>query len=179
MRSFSRLIACLLGLALAAFGVIVAVEAWLLASDRGSWLVPRSRWDTNVRDLQWDDTSVTVTCALLTAAGIGLLLLQLLPRVPIRLRVRDTPDGREVWISRRGLEGQLARLADRDPEVLAPNVRVTKRKAKVKAAFPTHAQPAEVGARLRTMAAQRLDRADLERPLKVNVRLRPARKRVS
>lgn len=179
MRSTSRLLAFLVGLALAVFGCLVAIESGLLAASHDSWLVPRGKWNAELLRLHWDDTSVTVTCVLLAVVGVGLLLLQLLPRPPVRLKVEGTPHGREVWISRRGLEGQLARLADQDPDVLAPTVRLTKRAVKVRAGFPTHAQPDEVGARLRAMAAGRLAQAELERPLKVNVRIRPARRRVS
>lgn len=179
MRSTSRLLAFLFGLALAAFGSLVAIESGLLAAGHDPWLVPRGRWNAEILRLHWDDTNVTVACVLLAVLGTGLLLLQVLPRPPVRLKVEGTPQGREVWISRRGLEGQLARLAAQDADVLAPTVRLTKRTAKVRAGFPTHAQPNEVGARLRAMATGRLAQAELERPLKVNVRMRPARRRVS
>ncbi len=179
MRTASRLLAFLLGLAVVAIGALVAIESSLLATSHDSWLVPRGKWNAELLRLHWDDTSVTVACVLLALLGTGLLLLQVLPRPPVRLKVEGTPHGREVWISRRGLEGQLARLADQDPDVLAPTVRLTKRTAKVRAGFPTHAKPNEVGARLRAMADGRLAQAELERPLKVNVRMRPARRRVS
>lgn len=179
MRSLSRLLAFLFALSFAALGVIVAVEAWFLAAGDKAWLVPRADWNSALRDLRWDDTGVTVTAVGLALVGLLLLATQLIPRPPVRFAVRGTPEGRRVSMSRRGLEGQLTRLADRDPEVVSPSVRVGRRTAKVTAAFPTHAEPAEVGGRLRVMAVERLEQAQLQHPLKVTVRLRPAKQRVS
>jgi hypothetical protein len=179
VRTANRLLAVVFGLALAALGAITAIEAGLLAAGNDAWLIPREQWASDLRGLAWDDTGVRVTCILLAVVGGGLLLLQLVPRAPLRLHVKGTDDARRVSISRRGLEGQLTRLADRDPEVIAPTVRVGRRTARVRAAFPTHAEPGAVGQRLRTMAAERLDHAELDHPLKVKVRLRPAKRRVS
>ncbi len=179
MRAANRLLGLVAALALAGLGVVVAIETILLATGRDPWLIPRDRWNANLPAVRWEDGWVTATCIVLAGVGAVLLVAELLPKPPLRLAVGNTVEGREVSMSRRGLEGQLTRLADRDPEVLAPTVKVTRRAAKLRAGFPTHADPSSVGARLRTMVTERLDAVHLEQPLRVEVRLRPARRRVS
>lgn len=178
MRALNRIVALVLGLAAATGAVILGTEVVLLASEREEWVVPRSEWRQNLRSLQWDDSTLTLVLGIALVAGLALFIAQLVSRRSPRLHVRSDDPGRRVSITRRGLEGQLARLADRDPEVLSPAVKLTRRKALLSAAFPTRTEGQEIGLRLRTLADDRLEHAQLERPLRVQVRLRPARQRV-
>ncbi len=178
MRPLNRVLAFLLGLALAGFGIIVAVETTLLLSGRSPWLVPRQRWDRNLAEQDWDHPTLVLVLSIVLAAGVVLLVAQLVPRRPRRLPVRTDHDDRQLSISRRGLEGQLARVTRRDQDILDARVRVNRRRARLKAVFADASHESEVGVRIRERAREQLERLELVRPLEVKVRLRPAAKRV-
>lgn len=178
MRVLNRVLAALLGLALAAVGTIVAVETGLLLSGRSPWIVPRRRWDRNLAEQEWDHDTLVLVLAIVLTAGVVLFVAQLVPRRPRRLAVRADHDARELSVSRRGLEGQLARLAERDQDVLGAKVRVNRRRARLRAVFADASEEFEVGVRIRERARSQLEHLDLVHPLDVRVRLRPAAKRV-
>lgn len=178
MRPVNRILALLLGLALAAGAVIVAVEASLLLAERPPWIVPRGDWNQDLLDLRWDDDVITVVCIIALVAGLLLLLAQVWPRRARRLPVRTTRPGRTAWILRRGLESHLARIAGQDAEVEGSRVRVSRRRARVRATYPTTAEPDRVGSRVREVVTGRLGQLELDRPLRVKVRLKPVGRRV-
>lgn len=174
MRSLNRLLALVLGLAVAAAAAVTGVEVGLLVSGRPSWVVPRSRWDDLVSDLGWDDRGLVIAAVVVLVAGLLLLVAQLVPRRPSRLQVRSDRPDREVWISRRGLEGQLRRAAEREPPVQEARVRLSRRRVKVTAAVPRHSPPSkELGPGVRSVVGERLEEARLVQPPKLKVRLRP------
>lgn len=178
MRPLNRVLAFFLGLGLAAFGVIVVVETTLLLAGRSAWIIPRERWDRNLAEQDWDHPTLVLVLALVLAAGVVLLLAQLVPRRPRRLPVRTEHDDRQLSVSRRGLEGQLTRVTRRDQDIIDARVRINRRRARLKAVFADASNESEVGVRIGERARDQLQRLDLVRPLHVKVRLRPGAKRV-
>jgi hypothetical protein len=83
MRVLLRLLAPLLGLALAAAGLLLAIEviaAWVRpTADRGL-LVPWPQWRAALESLSWDARPVTVVAVAVAVLGLLLLLIGLLAR---------------------------------------------------------------------------------------------------
>lgn len=172
MRPLDRLLALVLGLALAAAGIVAVVEISLLLADGDPWLVNRSAWDTELRELSWDDGAVTLGLAIALAAAALVLVVQLVPRNPARLAVREGRDDREVWISRRGLQDRLRQRAESDPDVVRSSVKVTRRRARVDAHLPSHAARREARQRLSGELRRSLEEVGLERTPKLRVQVR-------
>jgi len=103
MRTVNRVLAVVVTIALLFAAVVFAIE--LIASRAGagpvvvdwhsaySWLATRT----------WADTSVRITIALCTLAGLALLVAQLLRRRPDRLRVAGGEAATDAAITRRSL----------------------------------------------------------------------------
>jgi hypothetical protein len=126
----NRLIWALLGLAVAAVGVILVVETVTAAVRQPPLLVDRSLVDSTLTDLSWTDAAVDIAIASLIGLGLLLLLLGLIPRPPDTLPLRSG-EGRQAEIERKPLASLLAARAQADREVLHAKAKVSQRAAVV------------------------------------------------
>lgn len=178
MRALDRLLALVLGLALAVAAVIAVVEISLLLAGTGSWLIDRTSWDDELSALRWDDSSVTVGLGVALGVALLVLVLQLIPRRPARLAVRETRDDRDVSISRKGLQVRLRNTAEADPDVVRSTATVTRRRAHIDAHLPAQAPRKEVRQRLGDSLRSDLDGLGLGRTPRVRLQLHQAKARV-
>lgn len=163
MAFVNRLLGVLLGLAVAAAGIILLLEtAWAIAG-QPPLLVDRDRVAQALgsEQLTWGSTLVTSILVGLVLAGLLLLVLQLVPRQPAALAV-EGGDGRSASVDRKALAGQLRAAVAEDREVLRARSTVTKRKATVRARSVPGAETAAVRSRLEetvgsTLASLQLD----------------------
>jgi hypothetical protein len=79
VRLLVRVIACLLGLAIAVAGALVVLEvAWAwVRPGRGPLLVPWPEWRAYLEDLTWQSGTVRIAAGVLAAAGLLMLLIAL------------------------------------------------------------------------------------------------------
>ena len=177
MRSLDRILALVLGLALAGLGGLVAIEATLLSSGRPALVVPRARWDRGMSGLAWSSATLQVAAIIAIAVGAALVLLQLVPRAPRRLRLEGVP-GRAAWIApvsvARAVERAVVRTHD---EVGSARVRVTRRTARVRADVVVASDEA-TPERVAATVSDALDTLELGRELRVRVRLDRSERRV-
>lgn len=98
MRVLVRILACLLGLAVAAAGALLAVEvAWAWIRPRsGPLLVPWPQWRDRLSELTWGDSSVQLVAWLVVVAALLLLLFAVAAR---RREVRLNEPAPEVTVS--------------------------------------------------------------------------------
>jgi hypothetical protein len=177
VRSLDRLLALVAGLALAAVGGLVAAEAVLLEAGRPPWLIPRHRWDHNLRTLAWDDNSIRTASIILLAAGAVLLLAQLIPRRPLRFPLKGRP-GLTVWLSRRGLQRRLERAVTQDLDVESSRARVGRRRTRVDVRTVQRADRQALAHRLDDRGRRSLERLALLRAPRLRYRYHTTKVRV-
>lgn len=177
MRAVDRFLALVLALALAAAGGLLAVEAALLAAGDDAWLVPRARWERSLGELAWDDGAVQVAAGTAVAVGVVVVALQLLPRRPRRIRLAGDP-GRDVWLSREGLQRRVARaVVDAHDEVVGARVRARRRRVAVRGTVVASSDRG-TPARVHATATEAVAALGPERAPAVKVRLVRNRTRV-
>ncbi len=99
MRVLLRVLAPLLGLALAAAGVLLVIEvvaAWVRPPATAGLLVPWPDWRTTVENLTWADQPVPWIAVGVAVAGLLLVLLGLLAR---RHDIRFEPPTPDVTVT--------------------------------------------------------------------------------
>lgn len=175
MRIVNRLLAFVVGLALAAAAVIAIVEIVVALSGRPPVLVARNRVASELGRLQWDDPRVVAVAVGMIVVGLLLLLVQLIPRRPIQLPLQGQP-GRSAAIDRRGLQERLRHVALRDRDVVAAAVRV-RRRAKLRVSVPGDADRRDARRRVHERVTDAVGQLGLRRPLKVKVAVVEARER--
>lgn len=156
MPVVNRIASLLLGLALLAAGLLAVVEAALVALDRPAIWIPRDAWYTRLTTTGWRDNVVLIVAVAAGVVGLLILLTQLRPWPPDRVKV-----GVDGWyVQRRSVEHRLAAAADQVPGVHDAKARVrgsAKRwRAAVKATGDRDARPdveEAVRAELERMAA--------------------------
>ena len=112
MRVFNRLLVFVLGLALAALGFVVAVEAvWLGFGYRILWF-PGQSWLHTLRTTPYSTRSVEVGAAVAALVGLALLTLEARPWRKRLAHISAESDG--TWlVTRRSTERHLARRLSR------------------------------------------------------------------
>lgn len=111
MRTFSRLVAVVLALALAAGGLLVAIEIVLAGVGAGPWVVPYESWYVDGRSTMWDAAGVRRVFVLILILGVVLLLSGLLRRRPLSLSLSTRHELVGTSVARRSLERSLSRAA--------------------------------------------------------------------
>lgn len=170
MKVVDRLLALVAGLALAAVGGLVALEAGLLGAGRPALVVPRTRWDRGLNNLVWSSTTLRVAAIITIVAGAVLLITQLIPRRRQRLALVGT-EGRTAWVTPAGVRRAVERaVLDSHDDVAAARARVRRRKVKVLATVVASADN-ETPGRVGTTVEAVLDRLEVERSLRVRVQI--------
>lgn len=172
----NRLLSLLLGLALAAAGVIVVGEVILGLLGQNPWLVDRSALDVQLPTLTWEDLPVLPVSIALLVLGVVLVLLQLKPRRPASLPLVMSNEHRRSRIERRGLEGRLASVARSDGDVADASARIGRRRAKVtaQAAYGTNTEA--VQERLSSVLANDLSSVGVYKMSAIKVQTRAAKR---
>ena len=140
MRRLDRMIALLLGLALAAAAVLAGIETMELVLGRAPLVIPRHAWDQGLRSQQWNSTDVVVTSAILAGVGALLVVLQLVRRRPVRLALRSRP-GQRAWVSRKGLARRLGHDVARLDVVTSAKVRGGRRRVRARVTLASGTEP--------------------------------------
>lgn len=173
MRLTNRLLATLVGGAIAVFSALVAVEIVLGYFDRGPWLLPWDRWYQRSQELTWSDRSVVVTFVLIGVMGVFLLAAELWKRPPVALPLNDAAPDMHAEINRRSLEHALSRAALRVDGISGVRIRSGRRRVRVRAATQRRL-PGGLEAHVTAEASSVLAGLGLQRPprLIVNVNSR-------
>jgi hypothetical protein len=132
MRGVRRVVAALVAAGLATVGLLVALEAALLALDRPSALVDRGAWADELRATQWDDRNAVAAAVALVALGLALLVVALAPGRP---RWRAALDG-SAWVSRATVERRAQRAAEAVAGPGEARARLGRRSLEVRARAP-------------------------------------------
>lgn len=141
MRILLRVLSPLLGLAVAALGLLVALEvtwAWVRPAD-APLVLPWPAWQATLQGWTWTTTPVRLLAAGLVVAGLLLLVLAL--RAGRReVRLTDPGPGITVTTSPRSLARLVGHRVRGLDDVASASVTATPRKVSVRAASR---QPAE------------------------------------
>lgn len=135
MRVLLRTLAPLLGLALAAVGVLLVIEvvaAWVRPGSTTGIVVPWQAWQATLRDTTWSDGPVLVVSVCVGVIGLLLLLVALLARrhdVPL---TSPTP-AMTVSTSPRVLARLVGRTVRASDDVAAATVSASARRVVVRA----------------------------------------------
>ncbi|MDQ3403440.1 MAG: alkaline shock response membrane anchor protein AmaP [Actinomycetota bacterium] len=169
MRVFVRILSLLLGIALAAAGVLLALEvAWAWAQPgSGSLLVPWNDWRARLADLNWESTSVRIVAAITAAVGLILLLMAFSARTR-DISLRDPGPGITVRTSPRSLARIVGSRVRAEDNVSAASVTATAKHVRVRATSRL-ATEAQLRPRLLDVVRETLDDLPLARAPKVTV----------
>jgi hypothetical protein len=135
VRVLLRTLSPLLGLALAAAGVLLVLEvvaAWVRPGSTSGVVVPWQAWQADLREYTWADGPVRVVCVCVGVLGLLLLLVALLARrhdVPL---TSPTP-AMTVSTSPRVLARLVGRTVRESDDVAAATVSASARRVVVRA----------------------------------------------
>lgn len=171
MRIVNRVLAVSLALAMAGGGILVAVEIVLAGIGRGSWVVPYDDWYDSARRNQWDSSGPRWLFIGLCAVGLAVLVLQVVKAAPRSVPLQT---GRSAaGVSRRTLEGALARTAGSIDGVAAARATIGRDRARI--IVETNRQTGDLRAPVEQAVQNHLQRVSLARPPKVAVAVKRTR----
>lgn len=108
MRGINRVASALLGLVLIAVGLLVALEAALVAAGRAPLWLPLDRWYATLMRTTLADHAFLLTAIGVGVVGLAILLVQLRPWRPDRLVAGVS---QQWWLRRRSVERRAATMA--------------------------------------------------------------------
>jgi len=170
MRVLLRVLAPLLGLALAAAGVLLVIEvaaAWVRTPATTGVVVPWPDWRTSLEGLAWADAPVPAVAIGVAVVGLLLVLLGLLARRHDIALTADTPEV-AVTTSPRVLARLVGRRVRAADGVAAASVTATRRKVSVGAQAWNDAGP-ELRSSIGSTVDALLDEVPLARRPRVTV----------
>lgn len=178
MRRLDRAVALVVGLVLAAAAVVTGIEAVLLAAGEPALWLPRTTWGRDLAGLGWDNATLQGVAVGVAAAGVVLLVAQVLPRRPLRLLVSSgTRAG--TWVSRKGFGRKIVYDVTRLPAVDAAAARISGRRVRVRATLAPGVGEALGAQGVREATDAVLAQWPLAAPLRVKVTVKATRPRTA
>lgn len=168
MRVVNRVLAAVLALGLLVGGLLVAVEIVVAGFDRRPWVLPHDQWYVSARQRAWESAPPRWIFIGLAAAGLLLLLSQLVRRRPTALPLG--PGAVPTEISRRSLERALVRETSGIDGVAAARAKVSEDRAEV-VATSKRRQTGDLQPRIVQVLDGRLRALGLARPPAVRVKV--------
>lgn len=169
MRVLVRILSCLLGLAVAAAGALLAVEvawAWIYPQS-GPLLVPWPQWRDRLGELTWGDGSVRLVAALVAVAGLLLLLFAATARRR-EVRLRDPTPEVTMSTTPRSLARLVGHRVRGAEGVSGASVTASARAVRVRASSRVQSER-ELRPRVLEVATEVVDALPLPRTPKVTV----------
>jgi hypothetical protein len=135
MRVADRVLSVIIGLALAALGVLVCAEVIRTEAlnRRGHLLLPFQSVSRYLHRTAWNSTAILAISAAVAAAGLLLVALELKRRRPGLLVMAGGRDDLVASTSPRSVARTLSRAAEAVPGVFSAKARVRRRRASVRA----------------------------------------------
>lgn len=169
MRLLVRLLSCLLGLAVAAAGALLALEvtwAWIWPRS-APLLVPWPRWRDRLAELSWSDTPVLLVAGGVALAGLLLLLFSATARGR-EVRLLAPKPGVTVTTTPRSLARLVGQRVRGAPGVTGATVTASARRIRVRASSKLQTEQ-ELRPRVLEVATEVVDTLPLPRKPKVSV----------
>ena len=176
MRTVNRLLAAVLAFGFIAASLLAVAEIGFAALGLAPWVVPYESWLATARSSAYGDRPVLSVAILLVAVGLVLLVLQLLPRRPLRLPLLPKHDGVEPRIERKSLELAAARAAREVDGVEKANCRATLGRLVVDV-VSSREETVGLDGKIRAAVEERITALEPAQPLTVGVKLRSASRR--
>lgn len=176
MRTVNRLLATVLAFGLIAASLLAVVEVGFAALGLAPWVVPYESWLATARSSAYGDRPVLSVAILLVAVGLILLVLQLLPRRPLRLPLLPKHDGVEPRIERKSLELAAARAAREVDGVEKASCRATSGRLVVNVVSGRE-EAVGLDGKIRAAVEERITALEPAQPLTVGVKLQSASRR--
>ena len=177
MRLLNRPLALLLALALAATGVILAIEVIAYALNAKPVVVPWTTWEHWASTTHWNRAVVKVWAVILIVIGLVFLLAQLKPRRSARVAMNGHSEHTDAAMTRKGLAAAV-RAAVLDVDGIAKVEAVASgRKVRVNAsASAQHNEAAKEFTEPVTQAAQaQLDSLGLKQSMRIRATVKGAK----
>jgi hypothetical protein len=174
MRAFNRLLSLLLGMLLVAVGTLAIAELLAAVFGRPSLLIPATRWADVLRDQAVSDTVPLIVFGVVGAVALVLLVLEVRPW-PKRRITWATDDHGAWWLRRRSVEDHIASGVVDATSATGAEVILRAGRRRWSAEVLADAAPAARPA-IQQRAEELLTRLAGERPVRVEVRLRRARR---
>ena len=177
MRLMNRPLALILALALAATGIIIAIEVIAFALGAKPVVVPWTTWQHWAMTTDWNRAVVKVWSVILIVVGALFLLVQLKPRRVSRLAMDGHNKHTDAGMTRKGLAGAV-RAAVLDIDGIAKADTVASRRS-VRVTATSSAQDSEAAEELldpvQQAAERELDSLGLKRTMRVRASVKGAK----
>jgi len=177
MRVIERFLSLLLALAVVVGSVLLALEVGWAVAGRAPLLIKWRGAYTSGGSHAWDTAPARITAAVMVAVGLLLLIAELKPRRAPRLKMTSTDPNIDAAITRRSLRATLLTGAKQVDGVTGAKVKVSKRKANVKAVSRLGSADTAQGltGELQTALRGRLEALQLAKTPKLRARVAPRR----
>lgn len=177
MRVANRPLALILATALLACTVIIIAEVIGVAVHHSPLLVPWPTWIRWAGATHWDAMVVRVWATVMMITGLVLLVLELKHRRATRLPLRSTAEATDATVTRRGLARMLRMEAARVDGITGATVRVSRMRARVRAASSARGQVAAsaLTESVTQALSTRLDGLNMRHTPRLSVRVVPGR----
>ena len=176
MRAFNRFLSLLLGVALVAGGALAIAELLAAVLGRQPLVVPAAEWADALRGATVSDTVALVVAGAVAVVALVLLVVEARPW-PRRRIAWATDDTGAWWLRRRSIEDHIAYAVVDATSATGAEVILRAGRRRWLAEVLADAAPAARPA-IQQRAEQALARLAGERPARVEVRLRRARRAV-
>ena len=176
MALLNRLLVLVLGLAVLALGLLILAETVAELADQ-TLLVDRGLIGSTMRALTWAVPDLLPVWVGLIAAGVVLLLLQLVPRAPSWLPLPAAGDGRSADISRRSVAAVLTDVAQDADGVRSARAAVRPRVVRVDVVARPGANVEAVRAEVERAVTERLAALQLGEQVRPRVSVTRSRER--
>jgi hypothetical protein len=133
VRFANSLLSLLLAAALAAAGIVVAVEIALAGLGDSYWLLPWPNWYRWALDHTWTVAPVVVAGWALVVVGLILLFFALAPYRPVTLEARPYSPDVVSLVRRAALERSLGRAAQAIDGIVGAGVKISRHSVRIKA----------------------------------------------
>jgi hypothetical protein len=170
MRILNRLLAFIVALALVGAGIIIVVEVIAARSHAGPLIIHWHAIEAWGRRNTWKATSVELACSITVAAGLILLIPQLIRRRPSRLTI-EADDATDAAVTRKGVVVTIRGAVSEVEGIATTRVKVGRHRIRVNA-LSAATEPEtldELGPKVEAAATSKLDALRLHPHRRVRV----------
>ncbi|CAN5332967.1 MAG: hypothetical protein H0V93_02545 [Euzebyales bacterium] len=175
----NRLVGAVVGLTLAAAGIVVVVEAVRFLTGGAPVLIPVEDWAAGLERARWADTTTVLVLVVVGLVGLLFVIAELAPRRPVALGLAGSDGDHAASVDRQGLESRIRRAVETDADVARCRVRVGRRRAEARVVTPWDVDGGQVRERATQAMTAALETIGLDRDLRTRVRVDRERERVA
>ena len=174
LHLLNRLLAALVSLAVIAAAVVTIVEVVRWGLDMSAWIAPWRDWGQTLSTITADDQGLLVVSGVAAAAGLLLLVFELVRRRPDGLPTRPLLEGVPTVATRRGVASAATTAARSISGVTDASAGVRRGKVSVDVTTRVRGQGTSLEPEVRAAVQQSLDDLEVVKQPKITIDVKEA-----